>query len=448
MSHDDDGHDRVYKLVSASYANSRCGGRVYSLACQYIDFDGERFGYCSANVQIPAFLGTESITNLDAYPLDHHDDQTGVTQKLVARGRVFEQLKGYHFKSYKGVAAGNGVWGPVKHSINSRIIIDTDAYNLFNPNSKVNVSFLKPDENVERADGLNGARNAKMSDSQLLLTTPKVRGYALKSKQWLQFDVDSVQEIVWNGSAFASLVAPPDQKELILAFAESQARSKDRFEDFIASKGKGIIMLLSGPPGVGKTLTAESVAETLKVPLYCLSSGDLGTEVTGVEAALSKVLQMNEKWGAVLLLDEADVFLEARSPHDLERNKLVSIFLRMLEYYEGILFLTTNRVENIDAAFESRIHLALEYEELDKAARKQIWKTFLKQSSTVGEFSEEEIDTLASEPINGRVIKNLLKTAQLLAGKQEVPLRLQHIETVMKLRARRSKKRAFSAVTP
>ena len=52
---------------------------------------------------------------------------------------------------------------------------------------------------------------------------------------------------------------------------------------------------------------------------------------------------MVARWEAVLLLDEADVFLEARSTHDLERNKLVSIFLRVLEYYEGILFLTTNR---------------------------------------------------------------------------------------------------------
>jgi len=54
------------------------------------------------------------------------------------------------------------------------------------------------------------------------------------------------------------------------------------------------------------------------------------------------ILERNNRWDAVLLLDEADVFLEARSAHDLERYKLVSIFLRLLEYYEGILFLTTS----------------------------------------------------------------------------------------------------------
>jgi len=62
-------------------------------------------------------------------------------------------------------------------------------------------------------------------------------------------------------------VLPADQKELILAFAMSQVKFKDDFDDVISGKGKGIIMLLSGGPGIGKTLTAESVAETMKVPL-------------------------------------------------------------------------------------------------------------------------------------------------------------------------------------
>ncbi|KAL8845635.1 MAG: hypothetical protein Q9198_011396, partial [Flavoplaca austrocitrina] len=85
-----------------------------------------------------------------------------------------------------------------------------------------------------------------------------------------------------------------------------------------------MIMLLSGPPGVGKTLTAESVAENMRAPLYMMSAGDLGLDSQNVESSLSNVLEMSTKWNAVLLLDEADVFLEQRSAHDLERNKLVS----------------------------------------------------------------------------------------------------------------------------
>jgi SpoVK/Ycf46/Vps4 family AAA+-type ATPase len=172
----------------------------------------------------------------------------------------------------------------------------------------------------------------------------------------------------------------------------------------------------------------------MKVPLYTMSAGDLGTEPSKVESNLKSILEMSAKWDAVLLLDEADVFLEARSTHDLERNKLVSIFLRLLEYYEGILFLTTNRVDNIDAAFESRIHLSLAYEELDLDSRRTVWRNFLNQSARDNDVSEKEIAELAKAQLNGRQIKNILKTSKLLASRKEEKLGFKHVDTVLRLR--------------
>jgi SpoVK/Ycf46/Vps4 family AAA+-type ATPase len=163
-----------------------------------------------------------------------------------------------------------------------------------------------------------------------------------------------------------------------------------------------------------------------------MAAGDLGTDPYEVESSLQRILKMTTKWKAVLLLDEADVFLEARSTHDLERNKLVSIFLRSLEYYEGFLFLTSNRVDNIDAAFESRIHLSLMYGNLSFESRRQIWMTFLAGNTS---FSTEQIDTLAQIELNGRQIKNILKTAQLLATHKNEPLQFKYVQTITKLRA-------------
>jgi len=254
-----------------------------------------------------------------------------------------------------------------KYTVNSRIIIDTYAYNRFCPNRRVNLSRFSHSNEVSYEDDDNDgddscdyyengcldtnddsalkprrkqleAETPPLTPDQLLTATHTLRGYSLKDKKWLLFNIASVHPIVWNDRAFDSLVAPPEQKDLILAFAQTQAdlakksnRSRHSFDDVIQGKGRGIIMLLSGPPGVGKTLTAESVAEEMRAPLYTISAGDLGTEPQGVEAALGNILEMNTKWNAVLLLDEADVFLEARSAHDLERNKMVSIFLRLLE---------------------------------------------------------------------------------------------------------------------
>ena len=94
-------------------------------------------------------------------------------------------------------------------------------------------------------------------------------------------------------------------------------------------------MVLHGSPGTGKTLTAECIAESLKRPLMRVSVGDLGTNSAAVQSVLDRTLKIAQCWSAVLLLDEADVFLEQRTSNDIHRNALVTVFLNLLEYYQG-----------------------------------------------------------------------------------------------------------------
>lgn len=108
-----------------------------------------------------------------------------------------------------------------------------------------------------------------------------------------------------------------------------------------------------------------------------------------------------------MLLDEADVFVEKRSANDIHRNALVCVFLRKLEYYDGIMFLTTNRVETIDEAFASRIHMPLRFDALNESARKHVWKGHLGKAVTrhgQAQCSPQDIDRLAQEKLNGREV--------------------------------------------
>ena len=141
-----------------------------------------------------------------------------------------------------------------------------------------------------------------------------------------------------------------------------------------------------------------------------ISAGELGTSVEKLEAQLPLIFQRADKWNAVLLLDEADVFLEQRALHDVHRNALVSVFLRELEYYQGIMFLTTNRVKQIDDAIASRIHLPLKYKPLGLNARKGIWESFLKKAVTKKGgacCSCKDLDFLAEKDLNGRQVSSL-----------------------------------------
>jgi hypothetical protein len=88
-----------------------------------------------------------------------------------------------------------------------------------------------------------------------------------------------------------------------------------------------------------------------------------------LEGQLGQIFQIVKHWGAVLLLDKADVYLEHHLNQDLVCNSLVSVFLYKLEYCKGIIFLTINRVLQFDEAVLSRIHLTLRYNDLNKATR-------------------------------------------------------------------------------
>ena len=154
----------------------------------------------------------------------------------------------------------------------------------------------------------------------------------------------------------------------------------------------------------------------MQKPLYCVTSGELGTNVTRAEENLGQIFELAQTWKAVLLIDEADVFLAKRTGTEIERNAFVSIFLRTLEYYQGIMILTTNRHEDFDEAFESRIHLPILYDLPDTQQRITIWRNLFNKSPDQY-FDDEMIRRLAERyETNGRAINNLFSTALALVG--------------------------------
>lgn len=334
-------------------------------------------------------------------------------------------------------------------------MVDAETYYRINPGRSINLGAFSDDNQpqISNSSGYDSSCSSLFGDSessespdldengttaahkpltneQCLLANFLIPGFALSEKKWVAFYVDKLEPVVWNTNVFDQLVLPASQKSLVKALVESHVREGvNGFDDIIKGKGKGLISILHGPPGVGKTLTAESVAEHTRRPLYSVSSGELGTNPSELEQNLSRILDVATVWKAVLLLDEADVFLEKRSLHDLKRNSLVSIFLRLLEYYQGILFLTSNRVKSFDEAFQSRIHVALRYSKLDKDARTKVWKNFM-------EFDDSKegrmlLQIVAERELNGRQIKNCVRTARSLAEAQGKGVGLEHLKIVL-----------------
>lgn len=341
---------------------------------------------------------------------------------------------------------------------------DDDAFDLLPhspPRCGCRACLARPQESTEEVvfqdfyTHIPELDEAPDNDLFYMVCSQLIPGFILSSRRWGIFKISNLSDIKPDKEAFKYLVLDDKLKRTVKALIGRFAASIDNKvapwgNDFVKSKGEGRIFLLHGQPGVGKTSTAECIAELANRPLIPLTSGDLLTSLEDVEKNLTYFLTLGQRYGALVLLDEADIYLEHRTASDITRNGLVSIFLRALEYYRGVLFLTTNRVQSFDTAFLSRIHVALHYKNLTNENRERIWahaferlvrdsngKIHVSSAAKDYVFHHEDVQVLK---LNGREIRNAMQTALALAeseaeeeGDQIITIRASHLEAVVEM---------------
>lgn len=258
---------------------------------------------------------------------------------------------------------------------------------------------------------------------------PVVPVFDLRRHMRLRVHIANLTEYVYDHKLGEKLVLPKAERDLVDMLVAHQGG----FRDIIGGKGGGAIVLCCGIPGTGKTLTSEVYAEVMSKALYSVQCSQLGTDEEELEEELLKVFARAQRWGAILLLDEADVYVAARGS-DLRQNAIVGVFLRVLEYYQGVLFMTTNRADLVDDAIASRCLARVEYKAPSVEDQKKIWNIL---SSTMGVRLEQDVvEEFASRHpgIVGRDIKNLLKLSSLVANAKNEPVTVELLEFVSRFK--------------
>ena len=179
---------------------------------------------------------------------------------------------------------------------------------------------------------------------------PFVPIYHLMRHGPYEIHVSNLEEYIFDQDLGDNLVLPEITKNLADVLV-SQGRVA--FQDIIEGKGGGACILLGGPPCVGKTLTAEVFDEATERPLLSVQAAQLGIAADKIEESLAHILNLGNRWNAVVLLDEADVYISERGDDGVLRQ-VVAAFLRVLENHTSTVFLTTNRIGMVDDAIASR----------------------------------------------------------------------------------------------
>lgn len=241
---------------------------------------------------------------------------------------------------------------------------------------------------------------------------PVLELFDLDEHEDYRVHINNVEPYVYDDTVDQKLILPADIKDFLTVLIE---HSKNKFEDIVGGKEGGTIVLIEGLPGIGKTLTAEVYSEKMHRPLYKVQSSQLGTHPEKIEEQLKEVLRRAERWGAILLIDEADVYIHERG-EDIHQNAIVGVFLRVLEYYRGVLFMTTNRGTITDDAIISRTTARFGYEMPNESDQVSLW-TVMSEQNKVGLSADEIVEIVTSLPgQSGRDIKNLLKLSMVMAA--------------------------------
>lgn len=401
-----------------------------------IDYVANEVGPQRTNIYVNTFDGEREVTKLPVYPCDYYDrNDKGLRKRnFEARGQRMQKLiwSGHQLLHHDGEIASlpgstltdTVIVGSVNvHGIEypdlDRSFIDTNT-----PDEPPSIPDTKLREQLSYRLRPKKHGPEYMTQEMMFMMCPIHLAFVLSTKTWVAVNIDNTKEIE-SADVPPKPILDESSHDIIQALAEYQLKGEKPWSaDFIRDKGEGVVVMLHGPPGVGKTYTVESIALRMGRPLITLSIAEIGIKEDQVQAQLSKWLALAEGWQAILLIDECDIFLERREAFDIARNGVVAAFLRNIEYFSGLLFLTTNRVGHIDEAFMSRVHAIIHFQPLNEASRKVLWKSLLDKvhRDRPGKIAihNEAIKYLESQEMlqmdwNGREIRNAMQTAIALA---------------------------------
>jgi len=247
--------------------------------------------------------------------------------------------------------------------------------------------------------------------------------------------LDSLAARVAPAYSWEDLILPPDQIRLLQQACAHIRYSMKVYNEWGFGRrvtyGRGLSMLFAGPPGTGKTMGAQVVANQLHMELYKVQIPQVVSKYIGeTEKNLRAVFQEAKRSNCILFFDECDAIFgkrsEVKDSHDRYANVETAYLLQQVEEYDGVCILATNLLQNIDAAFMRRISFVIHFPFPDKETRAKLYKNMLPPGVPVAD--NVDFDFLAEKfEISGGSIKNIVVNAAFLAAAKDAPIGMEEL---------------------
>ncbi|KAK6077366.1 ATPase [Seiridium cupressi] len=472
----DDGAWRAYIIERSETVISENAAVLQIHAC-YLDFDwtGRRLLPHRTMVEVTSYTSERKMSALKLKPEWYIEQTTPlIVANLIQRGNEYFGLRGEpHYREYEGDA-----WPKTSHDSKARVIVDYSTSSKYiatgdTPSNRDGMSSCSvcigeslgmfsysghADEDtyicvngVSHSSHLSEASHElHTGEKALLFCPPRLWAFSLKYKTWRSVSHDDLSVVESQNTSFEQdlcmkLSRKQSLKQIVSGYIKDTEDvkligSKETF----GRKGRGLNILLSGSSGTGKTWAAECLSEKFDVPLYSMTCGDLGVNPGVLDQKLQETFTRAKNWNSMVLLDDADIYVYERDVYNLERNALLPIFLRHLEYSDCLTFISVSRIGTVDPAVVTRIHVGVPFPNFDFGTQQKIWHRVIErlphdyvERDEMQDFITHQLGELDSgryREMNGRQIRNCIDVALILARNEgSSKMQHRHVERVLEL---------------
>ncbi|KAI0550012.1 P-loop containing nucleoside triphosphate hydrolase protein [Xylaria curta] len=452
----DQGGWRAYKVERVESNSSSLDEML--IYCLYLDLD-HTSGKCLTPkrevLTVSIYSSELPIGDLEVVPDWYFQDRNGLFEKLLKRGRRFwEYTRTVSHKEYSGQA-----WPRSSRQDSTKIVID-----YITSSRHMNIQQTAPsriccgatcftclgetlglrsypveaphDSDVCTRVSQNVNREVegpKSIEHSLLFCPSRMWAFSLKHKSWELILPEDVDDVQYQTDALDQLILKADDKKKLEAALHTYQIDESVKNGDSIDRGNqgGLSILLHGNPGTGKTFTAECLAARHGIPLYKITCADLSTDLDALKKRLQETCLRAANWKALLLLDEADMFVQTRDMQDLHES-------------EALLFITSGRVDRLDQALESRITMPIHLPDLSFEVQQSIWKDLIWRLENPSPDQKKvwerfiKFDLEAAEggvytTMNGRQIKTCITAALTLARLENESLEITHVREILRM---------------